>query len=63
MNKVYLDENGNIFINGQKIENVISISTKTDFNGTSIVLEFSGEYESNFFHKSKAHSLNESAKE
>lgn len=63
MNEVYLDKNGKVFINGHEIENVQSISTKTSWLGTNIVIEFKGDYKSDYVHKEKKHSLDECSKE
>lgn len=59
MNKVYLDKNGNLFINEHEIKNVKSVSSKTNWSGTSVVIEFEGDYKSDYISKIKEHSLNE----
>lgn len=59
MNKVYLDKDGNVFINGVKTKMVSSISVKTDYLGTTIVLEMQGEYKCDYKSKRKTHSLGE----
>ncbi len=59
MNKIYLDKDGHVFVNGNEIKNVSSISTKTSHWGTSIVLEFDGDYKSDYQNERKVHSLDE----
>ena len=61
MNKVYLDKDGNVFINGVKTEMVSSVSAKTNYLGTAIVLEMQGEYKCDYESKRKTHSLGERA--
>jgi len=63
MNKVYLNEQGQLFVNGHKIKNVKSVSSKTDWIGTSIIIELKGDYKSDFQSKVKEHSLDECSKE
>lgn len=63
MNKVILDKDGKVFVNDVEIEHVESIATKTSFVGTRIVLEFDGDFKSNYSQpKRKAHPLDECAK-
>lgn len=63
MDKVYLSENGKLFINGHEVKNVYSVSSETDFTGTKIVIKLHGDYKSDFISKTKEHSLNERSKE
>lgn len=55
MNKVYLDKNGNLFINGQKILHVLSVKSETTFGNTRVVIEleadFKKEYQKKFGNK------------
>lgn len=48
MNKVYLDKNGKLFVNGHEIKGVMSVSSETDYLGTQIVLKFEGDYKCDF---------------
>lgn len=48
MNKVFLNKEGKLFINGYEIEEVREISVKTNYSGTNIVVVFNGEYQSEF---------------
>lgn len=63
MNKVILDSEGRVFINGHELKNVESISSETNWAGTSIVIKFEGDYKSDYISKAKEHSLNERSKE
>ena len=55
MNKVFLDENGNLFINGQKFSHVLSVKSETTFGNTRVVIEleadFKKEYQKKFGNK------------
>lgn len=63
MNKVILDKDGKVFVNGVEVEHVESIATKTSFAGTKIVMEFDGNFKSDYSHPNgKAHPLDECAK-
>jgi hypothetical protein len=42
MNEVYLNKDGKLFVNGNVIEDVLSVASKTDFAGTKIVIEIDG---------------------
>lgn len=63
MNKVYLDEDGNLFIDDHEIKNVESVSSETNWMGTSIVIRFKGDYKSDYISKTKEHPLGECSKE
>lgn len=63
MNKVYLDKNGKLFVNGHEIKGVMSVSSETDCLGTQIVLKFEGDYKCDFISSRKGHSLSERPKE
>lgn len=63
MNKVYLNEKGELFVNGHEIKNVKSVSSKTSWTGTSIIIEFNGDYKSEYISEIKEHSLDECSKE
>lgn len=63
MNKVFLDKNGKVFVNGNEITDVSSISVKTEWSGTNVVLEFKGDYKSDFRFNVKTHMLDESLDE
>lgn len=63
MNKVYLNEDGKVFINGNEVKNVSSVSTKTTWTGTEIIIALNGDFKSDFQVKEKAHTLGECAKE
>lgn len=63
MNEIYLDAKGRVFINGNEIKNVSSISTKTTWTGTEIIIELEGNYKCDFVSKLKTHSLGECVKE
>ena len=56
MNKVYLDKNGKLFVNGHEIKGVMSVSSETDYLGTQIVLKFEGDYKCDFISSRKGHS-------
>lgn len=62
MNKVYLDKKGNLFIDNHEIQNVKSVSVKTDWTGTNIIIEFKANYKSDFLSDVKEHSLTECSK-
>lgn len=59
MNEVYLDAKGKVFINGNEIKGVSSISVKTDYFGSKIAIELEGNYKCDFISKTKKHSLGE----
>lgn len=59
MNKVYLNAEGKVFVNDVEIESVKSVSTKTDYFGSSVILEFNADYKCDYQGKVKAHSLDE----
>lgn len=63
MNKVYLDKNGKLFVNGHEIKRVMSVSSETDYLGTQIVLKFEGDYKCDFISSAKRHSVSERPKE
>lgn len=63
MNKVFLDKNGKVFVNGNEITDVSSISVKTEWSGTNVVLEFKGDYKSDFRLDVKTHVLDEASDE
>lgn len=63
MNKVYLNEKGQVFVNGNEIKNIKSVGIETDFTGTSIVLKFKGNYKSEYLSKVKEHPLSECSME
>lgn len=63
MNKVYLDKDGKLFVNGTEIKRVMSISTKTTWTGSEISISFEGDYKSDFQSDVKTHSLDECVKE
>lgn len=63
MNKVYLNADGCLFINGHEIKDVKSVSTKTDWMGSNIIVELKGDYKSDYISEKKEHSLNECSKE
>lgn len=56
MNEVYLNENGCLFINGQEIKEVKSVSVKTEWQGTYVAVEFEGNFQSDYKNQ-KAHCL------
>lgn len=60
MNKIYLDKDGHVFVNGNEITCVSSISTKTSCSGTSIILEFDGDYKSDYQNERKVRPLDDS---
>lgn len=55
MNKVYLDKDGRVFLNGNEVKNVPSITMKTDWAGTTITIELSGEFKSDYCSDVKQH--------
>lgn len=64
MNKVFLAKDGKVFVNGIEVEHVESIATKTSFVGTRIIMEFDGDFKSDYSQSNKkAHPLDECAKE
>lgn len=63
MNKVYLDKNGKLFVNGHEIKGVMSVSSETNYLGTQIVLKFEGDYKCDFISSAKRHSVSERPKE
>lgn len=63
MNKVYLKADGRLFINDCEIEDVKSVSVKTDWMGSTIFVELKGDYKSDYTSEIKEHSLNECSKE
>ncbi|MCR1870225.1 hypothetical protein [Longicatena caecimuris] len=48
MNEVYLNKNGRLFVNGNEIKDVISVASKTDYEGTKIVIEIDGNFTSDY---------------
>lgn len=63
MNKVFLDKNGKVFVNGNEITDVSSISINTTWTGSEIKISFNGDYKSEFISDVKTHSLDECVKE
>ena len=63
MNKVYLDKNGKLFVNGHEIKGVMSVSSETDYLGTQRVLKLEGDYKCYFISSAKRHSVSERPKE
>ena len=59
MNKIYIDKDGRVFVNGNEINSVLSISTKTSHLGTSIVLELDGDYKSDYQNERKVRPLDD----
>lgn len=59
MNQVYLDKDGRVFVNGNEIRDVSSISTKTTWTGSEISISFEGDYKCDFQSNVKTHSLND----
>ena len=62
MNKVYLSAEGKVFVNDVEVEDVKSVSTKTDYCGHSVILEFDADYKCDYQDKVKVPSLNERTK-
>lgn len=62
MNKIYLDKDGKVLLNGNEIKDVVSVSTKSDWLGTKVIIELDGDFKSDYQSKEKAHSLVERAK-
>ncbi|MCI9523556.1 MAG: hypothetical protein HFF01_00705 [Erysipelotrichaceae bacterium] len=62
MNKVYLNADGKVFVNDVEVEHVKSISSKSDYFGHSVILEFDADYKCDYRSKVKAHSLDECTK-
>lgn len=62
MNKVYLNAEGKVFVNDVEVENVKSVSTKTDYFGSSVILELNADYKCDYQSKVKVHSLDEHTK-
>lgn len=59
MNKVYLDKDGKLFVNGHEIKGVMSVSSETDYLGTQIVLKLKVITNAILFHQEKdIHYLN-----
>lgn len=48
MDEVYLDKNGNLFINGQKITHVLSVKSETTFADTIMTIKFNANYKSDY---------------
>lgn len=63
MNEVYITKGGKVYLNGQIIDGVSSVSVKTTWTGSQIVLEFDGSYKSDYQPNVKTHPLDECAKE
>lgn len=63
INKVFLDKNGKVFVNGNEITDVSSISINTTWTGSEINISFNGDYKSEFISDVKTHSLDECVKE
>lgn len=63
MNKVYLNSEGKVFVNDVEVESVRSVSTKTDYFGHTIILEFDADYKCDYQNKEKVRSLDERIKE
>lgn len=51
MNKVILDSNGRVFINGHELKNVESISSETNYFSTNISIKFEADYSCEFKNK------------
>lgn len=62
LNEVYLDKDGKLFVNGNEIKDVESVESKTTFTGTRLIVEFRGDFKSDFSNE-KTHSLGECANE
>lgn len=62
-NKVYLDKNGHVYVNGNEIKGVKSVVVETDYMGSYIVLKFRGDYKSDYLSKVKEHPLTECSME
>lgn len=63
INKVFLDKKGKVFVNGNEITDVSSISINTTWTGSEINISFNGDYKSEFISDVKTHSLDECVKE
>ncbi len=48
MNKVYLDKNGNLFINGQEIPHVLSVKSETTFGNTRVIVELEADFKKEY---------------
>lgn len=59
MNKVYLSKEGKVYLNDHEITDVASISVKAEWSGSNVVLEFSGDYKSDFRFDVRTHMLDE----
>lgn len=62
MNKVYLNTEGKVFVNDVEVEHVYSVSTKTGYLGSSVILEFDADYKSDYRNEVKVHPLDERPK-
>ena len=63
MNKVYLDKDGKLFVNGNLVEDVYEISTRTNHLGCEVQISLKADYKSDFISDIKKHSINECSKE
>lgn len=48
MDEVYLDKNGNLFINGQKISHVLSVKSETTFGNTRVIVELEADFKKEY---------------
>lgn len=62
MNKVYLDKEGKLFINGNLVEDVYEVSTTTNHLGCEVKISLKADYKSDFISDMKKHSIDECSK-